>query len=177
MRRWLVVTLLSAISFACGKARPDPSDYRTKPDSVVQTETDNNDDLTGIDPAVDPSDEDTNNADVAKETPPDTQPPGAVAPTPVVPKAAIRTLANPTEIANARTAYGTDCAGCHMALATSAKKAVTLVRLNAAGVAGTVAAHNALINAAKWPADVKDATDDGIDTAVLKASAFVEALK
>lgn len=96
---------------------------------------------------------------------------------PVVNKVPIRTLANATEIANAKTGYGTDCANCHQALATSAKKGATLARINAAGVAGKVAAHNTLINGAKWPKDVADTSDDGVDTAMLKAAAMFEALK
>ncbi len=101
----------------------------------------------------------------APATPPPASPPA---------KLPIRAVANASEIMNARTAYAGDCASCHGVLASSTKKGVSIVRLNNAS---SIAAHTTVNSVGKWPIDMKDTTDDGIDTAVLKASAMVEALK
>lgn len=81
------------------------------------------------------------------------------------------------EIADARETYTNVCSICHGALAQSSKRGVTLSRLTAASVPMAVPLHTDVLREGKWPFDVVDDTADGVDTAVLRATALVEALK
>lgn len=189
--------LLSLCVQACGEFSANQQNLRSKPNltsgegDVVRNNAEtgvnkapvngNSDPIAQADPNL-PAGEGT--GQLPGDPPILTQPPATPAPgtppaagNPPVNKIPIRSLANATEITAAKSAYGSDCAGCHQAIANSEKKGASLARINAAGTAGRVSSHTRLINAGKWPKDTKDATDDGIDNAVLKASALVEALK
>lgn len=168
IRQTIVLMTLIRFITACGTERPDPNDYRTSsaspapakspatgttPDNTPKT-------MTGQVPADDKT---KANADDPNKTTP--------TPTPAV-KAPIRTVVNAAELAAAQAAYGTDCAGCHMVLATSAKKGRTKAAILAAI---NITPHTNV--KARWPADVADTSDDGIDQASLKLSAMEQALK
>lgn len=177
----LACGLIVATAFACGTARPDPNDYIHSGNAPVTAPAPASKSSQAASPTAKP---DTGAAPATSKPAADAQP-KAAAPAATPPAAAaklpIRTLVNAAETATAKTDYASNCAGCHQPLATSAKKAATLPRIVAAGMPtgkpGAVPAHQTLVSGNKWPVDVADATDDGVDTASLKASAMVEALK
>ncbi len=63
---------------------------------------------------------------------------------------------------------------CHGALAASAKKGRTAAQIQGAA---SILQHATPAAARKWPTDKLDVNDDGVDTAVLSASAMAEILK
>lgn len=107
---------------------------------------------------------------------------GANVTTPTPPpaqKLALRTLPNAAERTAMSNLYAATpaqggCAQCHGALANSAKKGRTAAQLSGAM---NMAQHNNVRAANKWPRDVADTTDDGVDSAQLLASALAELLK
>lgn len=113
-------------------------------------------------------------ADVAPSpaTPPaSTPPPASVSP--------IRTVANATEKNAMAALYALPsnqggCVGCHGAIEVSEKKGRTAAQIQAAA---TINAHRTPAAANKWPKDLADTTNDGVDTAQLQASALADLLK
>lgn len=171
-----LMCLCVAFMVACGGERPHRSDYHSSPTQGAKAAEQNGKSTKSASSGVSGK-TDTKNMGSTDQKPSDSGKIPPIEANKPNSKLAIRSVASAAEITAAKSSYGTDCGGCHQALATSAKKGATLSRIEAAGVAGKVLAHNTLVNASQWPKDIKDTLDDGADTAMLKASAMVEALK
>ncbi|HYX35924.1 MAG TPA: hypothetical protein VE954_22720 [Oligoflexus sp.] len=148
MRTWIFLLQVLCLTLGCGTRPSARATIQGRSEPLVQPKAESSD---SVKPEVKP--EVKPNRETAR-----------VAPTSL-------------EISEARTAYTNTCSICHGALAQSSKRGVTLQRLTAASVPMAVPLHTETLRDSKWPFDVADATADGIDTAVLAASAMVEALK